>query len=62
MNKLEKNIIKAKWLRTRGGRDLSDIYKDKIGEYVIMGGGKGEPMKVYLPSIEEIIETLNLKI
>lgn len=62
MIRSQKMLIKSMWLKSRGGRDWTDLHKDENGEYIIMGGLKGEPMKVYLPSIEEIIETLNLKI
>lgn len=40
---------KILWLRSRGGRTLSDVLEDKCGEYVLMGDSKGKEMKVYLP-------------
>jgi hypothetical protein len=52
--------LKSKWLNSRGGRTLNDVLQDKSGYYVLMSNGKGGNVKVYMPSNQEIIKSLNL--
>jgi len=48
------NNLLEKWLDTRGGRDLNDLYTDEYGSYVLMGGRDGLDRKVYIPSPDKI--------
>lgn len=62
MNKEKAKWVKSHWLNSRGGRDWSDLLKDEQGEYVLMGDGKDGQKKVYLPTVDEIITKLKLKL
>jgi len=62
MEKEKERWVKSHWLSSRGGRDWSDLLSDSGGEYVLMGNGKGEEVKVYLPTVDVIMQTLKLKL
>jgi len=44
--------LELKWLWSRGGRTVADVFIDDIGKYVLMGDGEGGYEQVYIPHIK----------
>ena len=51
-----------RWLYSRGGRTLADVYRDHRGEFVYMGDGSFGETKVYIPTESKMKRSLLTKI
>lgn len=49
MNPYDLTIYQLAWLKSKGGRNSSDVEKDEKGLYILMGDGNGGLKKVYIP-------------